>query len=155
MKEIYDLLDKIKDRLRANNITNTVTFGDILEVDLTKTTIYPLSHLTIGNVVFGDYVMTADVSVLSMDVVDVNKNESTFDSFYKNDNLQDVLNTQLSVVNDLQSHLRRGNLFEDNDLKIVGDVTAEPFQDRFENQLAGWGVTFSIEMPNDNFDTCE
>jgi hypothetical protein len=155
MKEIYDLLDKIKDRLRANNITNTVTFGDILEVDLTKTTIYPLSHLTIGNVVFGDYIMTADVSVLSMDVVDVNKNESTFDSFYKNDNLQDVLNTQLSVVNDLQSHLRRGNLFEDNDLKIVGDVTAEPFQDRFENQLAGWGVTFSIEMPNDNFDICE
>lgn len=155
MKEIYDLLDKIKDRLRANNITNTVTFGDILEVDLTKTTIYPLSHLTIGNVVFGDYIMTADVSVLSMDVVDVNKNESTFDSFYKNDNLQDVLNTQLSVVNDLQSHLRRGNLFEDNDLKIVGDVTAEPFQDRFENQLAGWGVTFSIQMPNDNFDTCE
>lgn len=155
MKEIYDLLDKIKDRLRANNITNTVTFGDILEVDLTKTTIYPLSHLTIGNVVFGDYIMTADVSVLSMDIVDVNKNESTFDSFYKNDNLQDVLNTQLSVVNDLQSHLRRGNLFENNDLKIVGDVTAEPFQDRFENQLAGWGVTFSIEMPNDNFDTCE
>lgn len=155
MKEIYDLLDKIKDRLRANNITNTVTFGDILEVDLTKTTIYPLSHLTIGNVVFADHIMTADISVLSMDVVDVNKNESTYDSFYGNDNLQDVLNTQLAVVNDLQSHLRRGNLFDDNDLKITGDVTAEPFQDRFENQLAGWGVTFSIEMPNDNFDTCE
>lgn len=155
MKEIYDLLDKIKDRLRANNITNTVTFGDILEVDLTKTTIYPLSHLTIGNVVFADHIMTADISVLSMDIVDVNKNESTYDSFYGNDNLQDVLNTQLAVVNDLQSHLRRGNLFDDNDLKIVGDVTAEPFQDRFENQLAGWGVTFSIEMPNDNFDTCE
>lgn len=155
MKEIYDLLDKIKDRLRANNITNTVTFGDILEVDLTKTTIYPLSHLTIGNVVFADHIMTADVSVLSMDVVDVNKNESTYDSFYGNDNLQDVLNTQLAVVNDLQSHLRRGNLFDDNDLKIVGDVTAEPFQDRFENQLAGWGVTFSVQMPNDNLDTCE
>lgn len=155
MKEIYDLLDKIKDRLRANNITNTVTFGDILEVDLTKTTIYPLSHLTIGNVVFADHIMTTDISVLSMDIVDVNKNESTYDSFYGNDNLQDVLNTQLAVVNDLQSHLRRGNLFDDNDLKIIGDVTAEPFQDRFENQLAGWGVTFSIEMPNDNFDTCE
>ena len=155
MKEIYDLLDKIKDRLRANNITNTVTFGDILEVDLTKTTIYPLSHLTIGNVVFADHIMTADISVLSMDIVDVNKNESTYDSFYSNDNLQDVLNTQLAVVNDLQSHLRRGNLFDNNDLKVNGDVTAEPFQDRFENQLAGWGVTFSIEMPNDNFDTCE
>ena len=105
--------------------------------------------------VFADHIMTADISVLSMDIVDVNKNESTYDSFYGNDNLQDVLNTQLAVVNDLQSHLRRGNLFDNNDLKVTGNVTAEPFQDRFENQLAGWGVTFSIEMPNDNFDTCE
>ena len=155
MKEVYDLLDKIKDRLRANNITNTVTFGDIMEVDLTKTTIFPLSHISIGNVVFSDYVMTADISVLSMDIVDKNKNENTYDSFYGNDNLQDILNTQLSVVNDLQSHLRRGTLLENSDLQITGEVTAEPFQDRFENELAGWGITLSVQMPNDNFSTCE
>lgn len=155
MKEVYELLDKIKDRLRANNITNTVTFGDIMEVDLTKTTMYPLSHISIGNVVFNEYTMTADIGVLCLDIVDKNKNQSTFDSFYGNDNLQDVYNTQLAVVNDLQSHLRRGDLFENNDMKISGGITAEPFQDRFENELAGWGVNMSIEMPNDNFDTCE
>jgi hypothetical protein len=154
VKEVYELLDKIKDRLRANNITNTVTFGDIMEVDLTKTTMYPLSHISIGNVVFGEYTMTADIGVLCLDIVDKNKNQSTFDSFYGNDNLQDVYNTQLAVVNDLQSHLRRGDLFEDNDMKISGEITAEPFQDRFENELAGWGVNMAIEMPNDNLDTC-
>jgi hypothetical protein len=99
--------------------------------------------------------MTADISVLSMDIVDKNKNENTYDSFYGNDNLQDILNTQLAVVNDLQSHLRRGTLLENSDLQITGEVTAEPFQDRFENELAGWGITLSVQMPNDNFSTCE
>lgn len=155
MKEVYDLLDKIKDRLRANNITNTVTFGDLMEVDLTKTTIFPIAHLTIGNVTFSDYIMTAEIGILFLDLVDLNKNESTFDSFYKNNNLQDIYNTQLAAANDLQSHLRRGSLFESNDMKINGNVVAEPIQDRFENELAGWGITLSIEMPNDNFDSCE
>ena len=155
MKEVYDLLDKIKDRLRANNITNTVTFGDLMEVDLTKTTIFPIAHLTIGNVTFSDYIITAEIGILFLDLVDLNKNESTFDSFYKNNNLQDIYNTQLAAANDLQSHLRRGNLFESNDMKINGSVVAEPIQDRFENELAGWGITLSIQMPNDNFDTCE
>jgi len=155
VKEVYDLLDKIKDRLRANNITNTVTFGDLMEVDLTKTTIFPIAHLTIGNVTFSDYIMTAEIGILFLDLVDLNKNESTFDSFYKNNNLQDIYNTQLAAANDLQSHLRRGSLFESNDMKINGNVVAEPIQDRFENELAGWGITLSIEMPNDNFDSCE
>ena len=64
------------------------------------------------------------------------------------------MNTQLQVVNDLQSHLRRGNLYEKN-LRIVGDVTANPIQDRFENELAGWSVTFNVQMPNNDFSTCE
>ncbi len=155
MKEIYHLLDKIKDRLRANNITSTVTFGDMMEVDLSKTSIYPLAHTSIGNVVFGEYTMTADIGVMFLDLVDKSKNQSTFDSFYGNDNIQDIYNTQLAAANDLQSHLRRGDLFEDNDMKISNNVIAEPIQDRFENELAGWGISISVEMPNNNFSTCE
>tara|TARA_X000001382_G_C3143971_1_gene170589 strand:- start:81 stop:548 length:468 start_codon:yes stop_codon:yes gene_type:complete len=155
MKEIYDLLDKIKDRLRANNITNTVTFGDIMEVDLTKTTIFPLSHIMLGNVNFSENIMTAEISVLSMDIIDKNKTQSTFDSFYGNDNLQDVFNTQLAVINDLQSHLRRSDLFDTANFRVAGDPVAEPFQDRFENELAGWTATFAIELSNNNFNICE
>ena len=153
MKQVYDLLDKIKDQLRANGITNTVTYGDILEVDLTKTTIYPLSHLLLGNVLFSDHIITASVTILCLDVVDDNKNKSTFDSFYGTDDLQDVMNTQLQVVNDLQSHLRRGDLFK-SILQIVGDVTAEPLQDKYDNQLAGWSITFNVQMPNSDIDVC-
>ena len=45
MRQVYTVLDKIKNILRANGITKTVTFGDITEVDLNKTTIFPLAHI--------------------------------------------------------------------------------------------------------------
>ena len=153
MTQVYDLLDNLRDRVRANNITNTVSYGDIMEVDLTKTTIYPLTHFILGDVTFSDHIITANINILALDVVDENKLKGDEDSFYGNNNLQDVMNTQLQVANDLQSHLRRGNLY--NDLGIVGDVTANPMQDKFENELAGWGITFSVEMPNVEFSTCE
>lgn len=153
MTQVYDLLDNLRDRVRANGITNTVSYGDIMEADLTKTTIYPLTHFILGDVTFSDHIITANINVLALDVVDENKLKGTFDSFYGNNNLQDVMNTQLQVINDLQSHLRRGNLF--NDLRIVGDAIANPMQDKFENELAGWGITFSIEMPNVEFSICE
>lgn len=153
MKTVYNLLDKIKDQIRGNGITNTVTYGDILEVDLNKTTIFPLSHLMLGNVSFSDHIINSSISILFLDIVDDNKNESAFDSFYGTDDLQDVMNTQLQAVNDLQSHLRRGDLFKDV-LQIVGDATAEPLQDKYENQLAGWSITFNVQMPNNEIDVC-
>lgn len=154
MKQVYDLLDNLKDRVRSNGITNTVSYGDILEVDLNKTTIYPISHFILGNVVFSDNIITATIDILCADIVDENKLTESSDVFYTNTNVQDVMNTQLQVVNDLQSHLRRGNLYEKN-LRIVGGVTANPIQDRFENELAGWSVTFNVQMPNNDFSTCE
>ena len=36
MKHVYDILDVIKDELRANPSVNTVTYGDIADVDLDK-----------------------------------------------------------------------------------------------------------------------
>jgi len=154
MKQVYDLLDNIKDRIRANEVTNTVTFGDIMEVELSKTTIFPLAHLILGDVTFSDHIITADITVMAMDVVDENKLKGDFDAFYGNNNLQDVYNTQLQVINDLQSHLRRGTIF-DNQLQIVGDAVANPFQDRFENELAGWGITFNVQIPNVEFSICD
>jgi hypothetical protein len=72
---------------------------------------------------------------------------------YGDDNLQDVLNTQLQVVNDIQQELRRGELFTDQ-MQLTTDITASPFLDNFENQLAGWAATISIEMPNTEHTIC-
>lgn len=153
MRQVYTVLDKLKTKLRENGITNTVTFGDILEVDLDKTTIYPLSHISLGDVVFSSNIITATIQVFCLDIVDKTKELTDEDLFYGNDNLQDVLNTQLQVVNDIQQELRRGSLFNDN-LQLTTDITASPFLDNFENQLAGWAATISIEIPNTEHTIC-
>ena len=153
MRQVYTVLDKIKNILRANGITKTVTFGDITEVDLNKTTIFPLAHIIFGNVTFSEHILTASIRILCLDVVDVTKEKQTEDMMFGNYNLQDILNTQLQVVNDIQQEMRRGDSFSDN-FQINSSVVAEPFQDNFENQLAGWGVTINIEVPTNELSLC-
>lgn len=153
MRQVYTVIEKLNDKLKENGITNTVTFGDILEVDLDKTTIYPLSHISMGDVVFSDRIITATIQLFCLDVVD-KSNEATDEALiYGDDNLQDVLNTQLQVVNDIQQELRRGGLFTDQ-MQLTTDITASPFLDNFENQLAGWAATIEIEMPNTEHTIC-
>ena len=153
MRQVYTVIDKLKTKLKQNGITNTVTFGDILEVDLDKTTIYPLSHISMGDVIFSPQIINTTIQIFCLDIVDKTKELTDEDLIYGNDNLQDVLNTQLQVVNDIQQELRRGGLFGDN-LQITTDITASPFMDNFENQLAGWAATINIEMPNNEHTIC-
>ena len=153
MRQVYTVLDKLKEILRANGITKTVTFGDLTEVDLNKTTIFPLSHIAFSNVTFSERILSASIRILCLDIVDVTKEKQTEDSMFGNDNLQDILNTQLQVVNDLQQEMRRGSAFSDN-FQVTTSVVAEPFIDNFENQLAGWGVTINIEVPTNELSLC-
>ena len=148
MTQVYDILDKVRDKLRDNPNVFTVTFGDISEVDLNKTTIFPLSHLTITNVTFERSVINFTIALMCIDIVDYNKEKYDDDIFYGNTNLQDVYNTQLQVVNDVVQSVRRGSLF-DSKIQIIGEPSATPFQDRYENELAGWGIEIQVSMIND------
>lgn len=145
IRGFYLLLEQLKDTLLVD--VKTVTTGDITEVDLSKQTIFPLSHIIVNNATSGENVLTFNVSILSMDVVDESK-EATSDIFRGNDNEQDILNTQLSVLNKAIQKFRIGSLYQDG-YQIVGDVTLEPFYDRFENKIAGWTATFDLMIAND------
>lgn len=151
MKEYYDLIDNIYTTLIGDNSINTVTSGDIFDVDLSKQTIFPLAHLIISDISFGQGLMTFTFNVIAMDIVDEYKEskQSTDNPQYLSDNKQDVLNTMLSVINRLQGSVRQGSL-NDEGYEISGTPTASQFEDRFENLLTGWSLTMSIEMRNDN-----
>jgi len=151
IRGFYLLTDKIKDTLLSDVNVNTVTTGDITEIDLSKQTIFPLSHMIVNNVTSSESVLTFNISILSMDIVDISK-EATADIFIGNDNEQDVLNTQLSVLNKLIQKLRIGNLYREL-YQVDGDVSFEPFMDRFENKVAGWTATFDVLIQND-IDVC-
>ena len=147
MNGFYRVLDTIKDTLQADTNCNTVTYGDITQIDLSKQTIFPLSHIIVNSATSGENIMTFNLSILSMDIVNVSKDEVT-DLFLGNDNEQDVLNTQLTVLNKVIQKLRIGSLYSDK-YQVQGDVSIEPFRDRFENQIAGWTATMDIIIEND------
>jgi hypothetical protein len=153
MRQIYEITDTVRNSISSNGITNKVTFGDLLQVDLDKTTMFPLAHITIGTSVFSDSTITIPLNILFIDIVDVNKEPTDDDIFYGNDNLQDVLNTQFQAANLIQSELRRGDLF-DSLYQVLDDVSADPFLDNFENQLAGWSVDLNIVLPNNDISVC-
>lgn len=147
IRGFYLLTEKIKDTLLSDLNVNTVTTGDITEVDLNKQTIFPLSHMIVNNVTSSENTLGFNISILAMDIVDQSKDPVT-DIFLGNNNEQDVLNTQLAVLNKLVQKLRIGQLHRDL-YQVLGDVTLEPFMDRFENQVAGWTATFDVIIQND------
>ena len=143
----YLLTQAIKDALLSDINVNTVTEGDLFDIDLSKQSIFPLSHLVINSVTAQESVLRFNISILSMDIVDESK-EPTTDIFIGNNNEQDVLNTQLAVLNKLVQVLRRGDLYNDK-YQLQGDANLEPFVDRFENKVAGWTATLDIFVNND------
>ena len=151
-RAFYQITDTIKDQLLSDPNCKTVTFGNISDIDLSKQTIFPLSHIMINNVTFSQNTASFNVSVLSMDVVDQSKDE-VVDIFNGNNNLQDVLNTQLTVQNRLVLEMKRGDLYSGN-YQIEGDPSCEPFVDRFENLVGGWTCTFDV-LTNNDISTCD
>ena len=147
MTGFYNVTDKIKDTLAAEPFVNTVTYGSLDDVDLNKQTIFPLSHLIVNNCSVANNTLTFNISVLAMDIVDESK-EEVEDDFVGNDNEQDVMNTQLAVLNRLIAILQRGDVYTDK-FQVIGAVGCEPFVDRFENKLAGWVATFDVVVEND------
>ena len=148
MKEFYNVLEKIRDELQGYPSINTVTFGDLTDVDLDKQTIFPLAHIYIDNVSPRQGALLFTFDILVADVVDYNKNQTTEDDFYGNDNLHDVLNTQLGTMNYLIQRLKRGSLYQDQ-YQLEGEPVFEPFKERFKNLLAGWETSVQILVKND------
>ena len=147
IRGFYLLTETIEQQLLADVNVNTVTTGDIYDIDLSKMSIYPLSHIIINNVSVQESVMNFNISVLAMDVVDESK-KATTDIFRGNNNEQDILNTQLQVLNKLIKVLRKGDLYS-NQFQLNGDANCEPFYDRFDNKVAGFTATFDVLVNND------
>ena len=147
MKGFYSITEKLKTHFTADPITNTITEGSIFDVDLNKQTIFPLVHLLVNSATFETNVVRFNVSLIAMDIVDVSKKEVT-DLFRGNNNEQDVLNTQLEVLNRAYALLLHGDLWDDK-FVVDGNPNCEPFTERFENLLAGWTMTLDILIPNE------
>jgi len=146
MNTYFEIIDDLQEIAIAEPFINTVTQGDITDVDLNKSTIFPLCHLSVTNASIASNLVTLDVSVILMDIIDFSKDNPSSD-IRGNKNEMDTLNTQLNVASRLQATILRNSNIRDT-YQLEGPFSCEPFTERFEANLSGWSVTFSISMNN-------
>jgi hypothetical protein len=135
---LYRIIKEIKDVLLEEPFVNTVTEGDIFEVDLNKQTMFPLSHIIINQATHQGNVLSFNITVLLMDIIN-QKDDS---------NKVDIWNTQLLLATRVLNRLNRADIASEF-WELTGQPTYEPFTERFENDLAGWAVTFDVLVRND------
>ena len=145
-RAFYILLETLKNSLLQNSNVKTVTTGDISQIDLSKQTIYPLSHIIVNSATNSGQVMSFNVTVLCMDKVNQLKTEQV--NQFDNEAEHTVLNTQLAVSNKLYKDLYSGQL-RLNGYQVDEDASIEFFFDRFENILAGVAMTLTVQLNND------
>lgn len=132
---MYRLIEFIKTSFLNEPFCSTVTEGSIFDVDLSKQSIFPLTHIMINSATHQGNVINFNVSLLLMDLC-------------KETDKIDIWNNQLTLGVRIMNQLNRGDL-RTGEFELSGQPTLEPFTERFENDLAGWSLTFDIVMAND------
>lgn len=140
MTGFYNLVDALNEELQSSPFVNSVSYGDISDIDLNKQSLYPISHFIVNSFNYKTNVVTFNISLLCMDILDENKEG------FSND--QDIFNTQMNVIMRVLALLERGDLYI-NKYQLDGQPTSEAFTDRFDNKVAGWSVTFDVNVQNE------
>ena len=142
MNNFYKILDELREYLILSSFTNKVTFGEVEQVDLDKKTNFPLVHLTMEDALIDENYIDFTVNIIAADILDISK-EQVADQFLGSNNLQDVLNSQLKVLTDVNNFFRR-NDYRESGITIVDSSRVTPFLDKFNNELAGWEGTITL-----------
>ena len=93
----FKIIETLRDALLNHKLLNSVTVGDITDVDLDKQTIFPLAHINVGNANFESTIINYDISILIMDIVHNDLGVESEPSVYQNTNELYVLNSMLDL----------------------------------------------------------
>lgn len=144
----YTVIHKLKEVLMADPSVNSVTYGNIYDLGVKKTNMYPLSHFTVNNVRLTPQTHVFNMTLFCTDLINFSKEDEN-DSFTGNDNIMDIHNTQLAVISRAMLLFRRQDMINLN-IRLVGEPTFEAFKHQFNNDdLAGWFCDFEVEILQD------
>ena len=136
---IYSAIEVIKEELQAIPLINTITEGDLSDVDMNDKTIYPLAHIIVNTWQDLTPVVQFSVDIILADIVD--------DSVKIESNKQDIWNQQALIGAALLQSIRNGSRCRKYLTELVSTQPSQLFTDRFENALAGTVVSFTFNMP--------
>jgi len=146
----------------------TVSVGDIFDIDMSKDTLFPLMHINPVNVTTGESELIYNFQIFLADLVSEKDNWQTYQAEqltklidFKN-NEQEVYNQQLAIAVDIISMLRHStqqSMAGVNDINQAiyytqDQFTIEPFSERFDNLLCGYVFNIGVKVMND-FSSCQ
>jgi hypothetical protein len=143
---VYDIIDIVKEELLTDGICKSVSVGDLSESALQKLTAYPYAHVVLGTADFEDNIITFNINIICMDVVDVSKSDIT-DLAKGNDNEHDALNTTLGILSRVVERFKRSDI-RLSGYDLAATPSAEPFFDDFADKVAGWNLSIAISWRN-------
>lgn len=143
MNSLFALTDAIKQELDSNVLLNSVSYGDVDEIELLKTNKYPLAHVGISTGTISDSTSTIEMSVIFIQQVDEVKEQE--DSF--NDSELYAQNNMLAAATRLVQVLKRGDLYAQG-FQLEDDATVDFFGDRFTDKVAGVTVDMTVTIKN-------
>ena len=145
-KSYNNVIDTLKCVGEQHLNIQTVTSGDIWEIDLEKNTLFPLFHINPVNVTVSLNTRTFNFQLFVMDLVEPDES-----------NEQEVLSDCLEIMNDIIAIYKHGEILyqyeeehgEEPRYFISDDFTLEPFTERFANSVSGWVMNLSIIVENE------
>jgi hypothetical protein len=157
MQTFYSFTQFFANVCNAHPNITTFDMSDIRTLDTEKQTLFPYANLIVNNVAIDSGIMTYNVTFMVMDrvveVEDVSVGKfNTIEKDYRGySNVSDVWNTSLLTINDVVSYIYRNpSSYQYN---VIGSSLATPFEERFQNLLAGWAIDMNIAVGNPN-DMC-
>lgn len=148
----YNLLDFFKTICSNHPSVGHVTQGNIEDFDTREFPKYPIVNVA---VLESRIIGSTTIYQMQLIVADKikNKNNESLDEtnkqilpFYGVDDTVDIHANTFGIINDLTSFLERGTtaFMIETDTEIL----CTPFQDRFNNGLAGWVAEFALVAHN-------
>ena len=159
-KSYNNTIDVIKCIGEQHLNIKTVTNGDIWEIDLERTNIFPLFHINTVSVDINQGQRVFNFQLFIMDLVEPNES-----------NEQEVMSDTLEIMTDIISVFKHGEILYTYDTShgeepryfINDDFTCEPFTERFANSVTGWVMDIQViveselnscNVPIDNTTIC-
>lgn len=134
-------------------LVNTITQGNIDDMDLNKKNIFPLLHVDVGNASFpSESVIQFEVQLACFDIRDINKEVNT-DKYFGNDNEVDNHNETLAILNRIWLLMK--NDFEENDITASENPSLQQSSGTERNLLDGWVMSFQVQVPNTEINLCQ
>ena len=153
MNHYSQVLEYLKGLAEADDFVNTVTQGDMSDVDLHKANIFNMVHIDVLTANFSNgQTISFDVEVMAGQLRDSNKQDEG-DKFWNQDNEVDNLNETLAVLNRMWVKMLQD--FTDAQIRVDETASLDQVTEWNTNLIDGWLMTFSIELPNTTISLCQ